>query len=73
MVKIRKAFLFILGRENPDEMNKEILEKIILDHFGNREIIITDKLYEEMKNTMLQEDDYSSIIMLGSQKILDWK
>lgn len=66
-------FLFMLGRENPDKMNKEILEKIILDHLGNREIIITDKLYEEMKNTMLEEESYSSTIMLGSRKILDWE
>ena len=61
----------MLGRANPDEMNKEILERIILDHLGNREIIITDKLYEEMKNTILKEGNYSSSIMLGSRKVVD--
>ena len=65
--------LFVLGKENPDEMNEEVLEKIICKKFGNKEIIITEKLHEEMKNLILEEVNYSSIIMAGARKVLEWK
>ncbi|MBB6625289.1 hypothetical protein H7E67_17885 [Clostridium gasigenes] len=65
--------LFILGKQNPDKMNKEILEKIIFDNFGNYQMIITDKLCEEIKDTILKDDNYRSIIIIGSKKVLDWQ
>lgn len=66
-------FLFILGKENSDKMNEEVIEKIICRRFGNKQIIITEKLHEEMKNLILKDKNYSSIIKLGAQKVLDWK
>lgn len=66
-------FLFILGKENPDKMNEEVLEKIICRNFGNKQIIITKELHEEMKSLILEDINYSSIIMQGAQKVLEWK
>lgn len=64
-------FLFILGKENPDEMSKEVLEKIINKNFHHNEIIITEKLHEQIKRLILEDENYSSIIKLGAQKVLD--
>ena len=66
-------FLLILGKENPDKMDNKILKKIILDKFDKYEFVITEEVYEQLKNTILQEENYSSIILLGAKKVLSWE
>ena len=64
--------LFMLGNKNIKEVNNDVLMKIVLDNFGKYEINVDEEVSEKMKYTILKDENYSSIIMDGAKKILEW-
>lgn len=68
--------LFVIGSNEIDEMNAQLLQQVIKTAFpvdGNNEIIITDELTEQLKTTMLSQENYSCIIERGADVIQRWE
>ena len=68
--------LFTIGACGVEEMTDKKLQEIIKSTFaidGSNEIIITDELVAQLKDTMFKQENYSSTIEKGAAIIQRWE